>query len=78
MARKIITFFPSGATAPSGQGLLIVEASRLHSGTPQSVELLRTSDQPVAAPLPDYTQHSQEIDMTPAGFEPTILASERP
>ena len=31
-----------------GQGLLIVEASRSHSYTPHSVELLRTSDQPDA------------------------------
>ena len=29
--------------------------------------------------LPDNTQHSQETDFhTPAEFEPTILASERP
>jgi hypothetical protein len=31
-----------------GQGLLIIEASRSHSGTPHPVELLCTSDQPVA------------------------------
>jgi hypothetical protein len=31
-----------------GQGLLIIEASRLHSDTPHSVRLLRTSDQFVA------------------------------
>jgi hypothetical protein len=37
-----------GAKAPSGPGLLIVEASRSHSDTPQPVELLWTSDQPVA------------------------------
>jgi len=33
---------------PAGQGLLIIEASRLHSGTPHSVRLLWTSDQPNA------------------------------
>ena len=33
------------ATAPVGLGLLIIEASRLHSDTPQSVGLLWTSDQ---------------------------------
>jgi hypothetical protein len=31
-----------------GQGLLIIEASRSHSDTPQSVGLLCTSDQPDA------------------------------
>jgi len=31
-----------------GQGLLIVDVSRLYSYTPRSVELLWTSDQPVA------------------------------
>ena len=34
--------------APVGQGLLIVEASRSHSDTPQSVGFLWTSDQPDA------------------------------
>jgi hypothetical protein len=33
---------------PVGQGLLIIEASRLHSDTPHSVGLLWTSDQPDA------------------------------
>jgi hypothetical protein len=41
-----------------GQGLLLL-ASRLHLGTPQSVGLLWTSDQPE----PDNTQHAQEIDI---------------
>jgi len=39
---------------PAGQGLLIIEALRSHSDTPQSVELLWTSDQPVAE---TYTWH---------------------
>jgi len=37
-----------GATAPVRSGLLSVEASRSHSDTPQSVGLLRISDQPDA------------------------------
>jgi hypothetical protein len=41
-------FFSNGATAPSGQGLLIIEASPSHSDTPQWVELLWTTDQPDA------------------------------
>ena len=31
-----------------GQGLPIIEALRTHSDTPQSVELLWTSDRPIA------------------------------
>ena len=34
-----------------GQGLLIIAASRSHSGTPHSVGLLRTSDHPIAEHL---------------------------
>jgi len=33
---------------PVGQGLLIIEDLRSHSDTPHSVEVLWTSDQPVA------------------------------
>jgi len=39
-----------------GQGLLIDEASRLHSDTPHSLGLLWTSDQPDA--LPSTWQHN--------------------
>jgi hypothetical protein len=41
-----VIFFFHGATAPVGQGLLIIEALRSHSDTPHSVGLLWTSDQP--------------------------------
>jgi len=41
-------FFYNGATVPVGLGLLIIEDSRSHSDTPQSVVLLWTSDQPDA------------------------------
>ena len=41
-----LSFFPNGATAPSG--LLTIEASRSHSDTPHSVGLPWMSDQPVA------------------------------
>ena len=62
-----------------GHGLLIQEVARSHSDTPQSVGLLRTSDQPDAErPLPDNTQHLQQISMPQAGFEPTISVGERP
>ena len=41
-----IFFFYQGATALVGQGLLIIEDSRLLLDTPRSVGLLWTSDQP--------------------------------
>jgi hypothetical protein len=44
----MLAFLFNGATALSGLGLLIYEASRSHSGTPHSVGLLWTSDQPDA------------------------------
>jgi hypothetical protein len=72
-------FLSSGAAAPVGQGLLITEASRSHSDTPQSVGLLRTSDQPDAETSTWQHKHSQETDIhAPAGFEPAIPAIERP
>jgi len=43
-----VSIFRHGATAPVGQGLLIIEGSLSHSDTPQSVGFLWTSDQPVA------------------------------
>jgi hypothetical protein len=63
-----------------GLGLLIIEASRSHSGTPYSIELLCKNDQPNAENfVPDNTQHVQrQATMIPAAFEPTIPASERP
>jgi len=33
---------------------------------------------PSHRPLPDNTQHSQQTDLRPAGFEPAIPAGERP
>jgi len=61
-----------------GQGLLIIVASRTHSDTPHSVELLCTSDQPNAETSVN-TKHSQETKRPrpPAGFEPSIPGSER-
>jgi hypothetical protein len=57
-----------------GQGLSIFKALS-HSDKPHSVVLLWTSDQPEQRPLPDNTQHSQETDTSPPGFEPANLAS---
>jgi hypothetical protein len=47
--------------------LLIIEASRSHSGTPHSVILLCTSDQPVAK-----TYLTTQTFMLLAEFEPAI------
>jgi hypothetical protein len=65
---------------PVRQGLLIVEASRSHSGTPHSVGLPWTSDQPHAETSLCLSQHTihKKISMPPVGFEPRIPASERP
>jgi hypothetical protein len=63
-----------------GQGLLIIEATRLHSDTPPSVELFWTSDHADAeTSIPDNTQHSQDRTPIPlAGFEPANPATEPP
>ena len=62
-----------------GQSLLIIESSWSPSDTPHSVGLLRKSDQPDSETSTWNTQHSKErqTSMPPAGFEPTIPASER-
>ena len=50
-----------------------------HKDTPQSVELLWTSDQLVAETSTwQHTQHSQQTSMPPAGFKPAIPVGERP
>jgi hypothetical protein len=56
-------FFSMERHSLVGHGLLIIEAARSHSDTPQSIGLLWTSDQPHKRPLPDNTQHSQETDI---------------
>ena len=48
--------FPWSNSPPVGQGLLIIEASRSHSDTSQSVGLFWTSDQPVAETSTRHTQ----------------------
>jgi len=64
---------------PVGQGLLIIEASRSHSDTPNSVGILWTSDQPDAETSTwQHTTLTKETCMLPlAGFEPAIPESER-
>ena len=47
-ASTTLIFYSMAQQPLLGQGLLIIEASRLHLETPQSVGLLWTSDQPDA------------------------------
>ena len=63
---------------PSGLDL-VVEVSRSHSDTPQSVKLLWTSDRHVAETLTWHrTERSQETDIyIPEGFEPSVPVSEQ-
>ena len=51
---------------PVGQGLLIIENSRSHSDTPQTVGLLWTSDQPDAeTSTSQYTTFTTDIQPCP-------------
>jgi hypothetical protein len=72
---------PHGATAPVGQGLIIIiEASQSHSHTTHSVGLLWTSDQPDAeTPTCQHTTFTRDkTSMFPVGSEPAIPATQRP
>jgi hypothetical protein len=64
----------------AGHGLFILEVSRSHTTTHQSVGLLWTSDQLVAESIyvTTHNTHNRQTFMPPVQFEPTILAGERP
>jgi len=63
----------------SGPGRLSFKTSRSHSGTPQSVRLLWTSDQPDAQTTTwQHTTLTRDRHWCSGGFEPAIPASERP
>jgi hypothetical protein len=73
--------FPMAQQPPVGQGLLVIEASRSHSDTHHTrYDSSGRVISPTHRLLPDNTQHSgeRETSMSPAGFEHTIAASERP
>jgi len=75
----LVLFFSPGATFPSGLGRPLIEASRSHSATAQSVGLLWTSDQRRRdLYLTTHYTHKTQTTMSPAAFEPAIPASERP
>jgi hypothetical protein len=59
------------------QAPLIIETSRLHSGTPHRAELLWMGDQPKQKPLPDNKQQSQETDIRAPNGIRTHNAKER-
>ena len=58
-------FFSNGATSPSGQDLVIGEASRSHSDTPHSVGFLSTSDQPDAKTTWQHTTFTRDKHSCP-------------
>jgi len=63
---------------PVGQDLLIVNASRSHSDTPQSAGLLWTNDQPDAENSTwQRNGYKRETSMSPEEFEPTISGSQQ-
>jgi len=76
-----IFFLPPVALRPNaGHGFLILEVSRSHTATHQSVGLIWMSDQPVAD-TSTWQHATLTTDRHPcplAGFEPTILAGELP
>ena len=73
-------FFCMAQLSLVGQGHLITEASRSHSDTSRSLELLTSGDQPDAetSNCTAHNNHKRQTFMPPAGFEPTIPASEWP
>jgi len=65
---------------PVGQGLLIIEDSRLHSDTPHSVGLLWTSDRIVAevSTWQHTTLKRDRYQWPTTGFETAMSASKQP
>ena len=72
-------FFSMAQQPLVGQGFLIIEASRSHSDTPHLVGLFWTNDKHDAeTSTSTHNTHKRQTSMPPAGFKPTIPASERP
>jgi hypothetical protein len=60
-------------------GRLLIKPARSHSDTPHSIGLLWTSDRPVEeTSIWQHNTHKRQTFTSPAGFDPAILASERP
>ena len=74
----VLGIFPMGQQPLVGQGPFMIEDSRSHSDTPNSVRILWKSDQPDAELYPIiYNIYKRQTFMLPVGFEPTIPASKR-
>jgi hypothetical protein len=71
---------PPTAQQPAvDQGLLIIDASQLHSDTSQSIRLLWTSDRPDAETSTwQDNSHNRQTSITPVGFEAAVPAIEWP
>jgi hypothetical protein len=62
----LMLFLSKAQQSLVGQGLLSLEASRSHSGTPHSVGLPRTRDQPdVETSNCQHNTHNRQISMPP-------------
>jgi hypothetical protein len=74
MLLSVYLAFYHGSTA------LLCDVHLSHSDTPHSVGLLWMSDQPVAktSTCQYTTLKTDRHPRAPAGFEPTVLGSERP
>jgi hypothetical protein len=75
----VYIYFFHGLSPLVGISRRLLEASRLHSDTPNSVGLLWTSGQPDAETylyLTIHNTHKRQISIPPAGFEPAIPAIE--
>jgi len=85
LSEQILVYFSDlflsiGQQPLVGQILLIIKASRSHSATLHSVELLWASDQPHAIDLylTKHDTYKRQTSIISAGFEPTFLVSEGP
>jgi len=63
--------------SPIGQGLPVIEASRSHSDTPHWVDVSGRVISPTQPPLPDNSQHSQNINIHAPGGIRTLSPSKR-
>ena len=70
--------FPEELQPNASHGLFIHEVSRSHTTNHGRYDSSGPMISPSQRPLPDNTQHSQQISMPLVGFEPTIPANERP
>ena len=73
------SFIFRSSTALVGQGFLIIEESRSHSGTQLSIGHLWTRERSaVQTSIWQYTLTKGQTSMPPTGFEPAVPAIERP